>query len=400
MLSILQLPALGLKKFHCFFIVGLIVVLRSSVLSVTVPLHRLNNSGLLHPNGSLYHVGLDFHIQHIKHRYCLRQQTQRMCRRKYPALSRRINGQVSLDLSGLGAAPMVSIQIGGQALSVTFDTAALVTVVDSSIYNPHQSPSAFDLASYFQSRLPDGRISTVARWNDFMSITGIHVRACFDRSEERVFESSATTAANGLLAFSRYDQESQNPAPPIYEMLAKSLLDWPIFAFSLARTGNSGTQGEIGGQLSIGTIDHSAYHGRLSRSVFERGPRYQGLWAIRGTINSYEAMMILDTGASLIFLPMRIAGSIFADWNMHTEISGGALIAKYECTRAIAIAIKIGERSTVLRRSSIQFGDQDNGWCMLSIVGNEQEEVTLGRPFFESVYTTIDLNGRLSLGAL
>ncbi|KAL9940604.1 hypothetical protein V8E36_000092 [Tilletia maclaganii] len=178
------------------------------------------------------------------------------------------------------------------------------------------------------------------------------------------------------------------------------LLDRPLFAFSFPRAAYFGGPLENEGKLTIGAIDYDAYipyHEVLRYNPIIFSSRYQGLWVVRGTINRVQSMMILDTGSSFIVLPLEMARMLFSRLDLRTEAVGSSLIALYPCADYPSIEITIGRSSIILHPNSMQFGPDNNGWCKLSVIGIEQEDVTLGRPFFENAYTVIDMRGRVGL---
>ncbi|KAL9939865.1 hypothetical protein V8E36_001682 [Tilletia maclaganii] len=382
------------------FLVCVLVTSRSLSFSVTLPLHQANISNFLYYNGSLNHSGLELHVRHIQHRHRL---AQHVGGQQESISSKRSYGQVLFQEGVLGTVPTIPITVGGQALSMIFDTTALVSTVDPLQYNPQQSVSAQHIGFAYVSQLPDGRMSEVTRWNDIISIGGLSVRATFGRIEDPIIDSLQTSSA-GILAFSRHDLRSPHPAPPIYEMQRGNLLDDSLFAFSYPRAARHGSPPEAPGKLTIGEVDRSACHSQLRYTSFERDLRYRNLWATRGTINGNAGVMVLDTSAAFILLPMEIAEPFFAHLGMITEAFGSFLIAKYPCERHPFIQIKIGRRSILLHQSSIQYGAVVDGWCTCSIVGANEGDITLGRPFFENAYTIVELDlvngaeGRLGLG--
>ncbi|KAL9939991.1 hypothetical protein V8E36_000696 [Tilletia maclaganii] len=375
---------------------------RTSAISVTVPLHLANISTLLHPNSTLSHAAVDNHIRHIQHRHCLAQRESHYCRQIISSLYRRHKDQVRVDVRELGGPPVIPIFVGGQALLVVFDTASALSLVGPPRYFPDRSRSAQYVGAGRTDVLPNGRTSEVVSWTDIVSIGHFNVISTFSRSLDRVFDPSIT-AADGILAFSKHDSASPHPAPPIYVMQQASLLDNPVFAFSVPRAERFGGPLETEGKLTIGGIDRDAYNshlGQLRYSPVSSAPRYQNLWALRGTINGHAGTMILDTGSSFIVMPMRLAVTLFSDLGLRSEDSGTSLAATYRCDDPPKINIRIGSTSVRLHDSSVQFGAEDNGWCAISIIGVEQADITLGKPFFENVYTAIKLNGRIGLRAI
>ncbi|KAL9937445.1 hypothetical protein V8E36_003854, partial [Tilletia maclaganii] len=105
------------------FVIGAFLLSWTRAFSVTVHLHQSNTSTLLHPNGTLNDAGLGQHIRHIQHRYCLAQRKHHSCRETPSPLYNRDNGRVSIDMgAALGAPPTIPVSVGGQTLSVVFDT--------------------------------------------------------------------------------------------------------------------------------------------------------------------------------------------------------------------------------------------------------------------------------------
>ncbi|KAL9933361.1 hypothetical protein V8E36_007537 [Tilletia maclaganii] len=191
------------------------------------------------------------------------------------------------------------------------------------------------------------------------------------------------------MSFSRWSSMSPNPAPPLYTMQHRWLLDRPLFAFSLPRSAYFGEPPREG-KLTLGAIDYSAYTEALRYNPITSSARYQDLWVVRGTYS-------LDTGSSFIVLPMQMARDLFSRLRLQMEASGNSLIAMYWCRSYPSITIRTRRSRIVLHPSSMQFGAKEDGWCTLSVIGANQEDVTLGRPFFESAYTIISLSGRVGL---
>ncbi|KAL9935973.1 hypothetical protein V8E36_004815 [Tilletia maclaganii] len=378
------------------FIVVVLLSSRSDSRSFTIPLQQANHSVFFQPNGSLDAIRFAGHTRYIRHMHCLAQQKNRLCEHETLPLRRQESGQLSIHGGAFGAAPTMTIAVGGQTLPVIFDTTALVSVVDPVHYLPERSSSAHHLQLRHLVRLVDGRTAEMIRWKDLISIAGLNAFATFDRSEQRIFDPSIS-AAGGVLAFSKHDATCQNPTPIIYVLQQELRLDRPIFSFSLPRYQYFGGPLEADGKLTIGDFDRD--RGRRNQALryfpFEPGPRYRNLWATRGKINNHSGVMILNTVSAFIILPIQLARTLFAELNLRTEEVRGSLLARYPCASYLYIDLRIGEKPMFLRRSSLQFGDQHEGQCTLSIIGDYQEEITLGRPFFESVYTVIDLSGWL-----
>ncbi|KAL9935594.1 hypothetical protein V8E36_005171 [Tilletia maclaganii] len=375
------------------FVVGACLVACAFGVSEIIALHQVNTSVLLYPNGTLDYAKVEYQIRHIQHRHCLAQQKHCSCRREFPSLYKRRNGQVPMESSGLGGAPTIPVYIGDQALMLMFDTTAMHTLIEPARYISARSPSAVYLGSRYFGLSPSGRGSEAACWRDIMSIDRLSTRVTFCQGKDRIFD-PVSTAADGVVSFSRHYLLSRNPAPPIYEMQHALLLDRPLFAFSLP---HAARRLPTDGLLTVGAIDRNAFSESLRYSLVESQPRYQNLWAVHGKLNGRESVMILDTGSPFIILPIQHARIVFDELHVQSEQFRGVLFGRYFCRRSPSIRIKIGRVSVPIHQSSLQFGAEDNGLCGFSVIGAEQEDITLGRPFFENAYTVMDLSGRVGL---
>ncbi|KAL9932612.1 hypothetical protein V8E36_008729 [Tilletia maclaganii] len=375
------------------FVVGGWLVDWTFGVSEMIALHQVNTSASLYPNGTLDYAKVRSQIRHIQHRHCLAQQKHCFCRRMFPSLYKRHNGQEAMEPIGLGGAPTIPVYIGDQALMLMLETTAMHTLIEPASYFPGLSPSAEYLGASYFGLSPSGRGSEAACWRDTISFAGLSIQSTFFQGQNRIFDPSLT-AADGVVSFSRHDSSSQNAPPPIYEMQESLLLDRPLFAFSLP---HAARRLPTDGRLTVGAIDRSAYSDSLRYSSVESQPPYQNLWAVRGAINGRESMMVLDTGSPFIILPMQIARSVYDQSYIQSEHAEGVLVGRYLCRNSPRIRIRIGRASVPIHHSSLQFGTEDNGWCAFTVVGAEQDDITLGRPFFENAYTVMDLRGRVGL---
>ncbi|KAL9934502.1 hypothetical protein V8E36_006958 [Tilletia maclaganii] len=375
------------------FVVGAWLVAWAFGVSEIIALHQVNTSVLLYPNGTLDYAKVKSQIRHIQHRHCLAQQKHHSCRWMFPSLYKRHHSQEAMEQSGLAGAPTIQVYIGDQALMLMFDTTAMHTLIEPARYVSGRSTSAENLGYRYFALSPSGRVSEAACWRDTMSIASLSVRSTFFQGQHHILDPSST-AADGVVSFSRHHLLSQNPAPPIYEMHHALLLDRSLFAFSLP---HAARRLPTDGFLTLGAIDRTAFTGSLRYSPVEWQARYQNLWAVRGKLNGRERVMIFDTSSPFIVLPIQLARAVFNEQYVEPVLSQGVLFGRYFCRRDPSIRIRIGRASVLIHPISLQFGAEDNGLCALSVVGAEQEDITLGRPFFENAYTVMDLSGRVGL---
>ncbi|KAL9935596.1 hypothetical protein V8E36_005173 [Tilletia maclaganii] len=275
---------------HIFIAVAVLSALSDSH-SLTISLQQANHSVFFHANGSLDAVHFAGHTRYIRFSYCLTQQQSHPCRQELLSLYKRESGQLTFQQGALGATPTLTIAVGGQSLSVIFDTAAVMSIIDPVSYSPEQSSTVHDLRIHYTTQLADGRTAEMVRWRDLISIAGLNVLATVDRSEERIFDPTRSTAG-GILAFSKHGPTCQSPVPPIYVMRQRQQLDRPIFSFSLPRSQYFGGPLETDGKLTIGGFDRARGLEALRYSPVVAELRFRYLWATPGKINNHPGVMM------------------------------------------------------------------------------------------------------------
>ncbi|KAL9936978.1 hypothetical protein V8E36_004213 [Tilletia maclaganii] len=392
--------------------------------SITVPLKIANETVYFYANGTLDAEKIRHHIHYIQCHYQQSRTARSLCRFDAPLRKRRVES-IELFSPSHAATPVGELRVGGQAFNAIFDTVRRlhsqersdsmllidigllhhfapfcelstqltleivpVTIVDPRAYLPETSPTARRVGEDRLTHIPAGGVSVVSRWRDVMTVGGIETITTLDRGENHMFDPT-WNAAMGICAMSRYDSSSGGALSMIEVLTGRQLLDRPVFAFSLSRLGQTTQVTENGGILSLG------YHRRSVRfSPLEQDPRYAGLWAISGHLNSISSRMILASGCPFIILPVQLARSIFDAHGLLVEEYGTALIAKYICALPPHFHIRFPAISVTLSMDSIMLGVDENDFCILSIIGAMQVDITLGLPFFRSAYVAFDLIGR------
>ncbi|KAL9935155.1 hypothetical protein V8E36_006231 [Tilletia maclaganii] len=364
----------------------IILLLSVAVLAspITVPLKIANETGYFFPNGTLDAENIRHHIRYIQC-HCQQSRTAKsLCRFDAPLRKRAVES-IGLSSEHAEATPVGELRVGGQAINVFFDTIVPVTIVDPRAYNPQDSPTAQRIGQTRLSDVPIMGESQVSRWLDVTSVGNIETMMTFDRAEQDMFN-PAQTDARGICAMSRGGLS-------LIEVLRRnSLLDRPVFAFSLIPFGpNAANAANHRGTLFLGS------HRRGLRFVaVEQHPTYARLLAINGLFNGIPSRMILASGSPLIILPIDWARSVFNTLNMVVEDRGTTVFAKYTCTETPIFRILSRFASITLSRDSVRFGRDPAGLCISSIVGEEQNDIILGLPFFRSAYVAFDLERQLS----
>ncbi|KAL9933140.1 hypothetical protein V8E36_007858 [Tilletia maclaganii] len=355
--------------------------------SIIVPLRIGNETDFFHPNGTLDAANVRHHIHYIQC-HCQQSRTARsLCRFDASLRKRRIES-IELFSAYHAATPIGELKVGGQELNVIFDTIVPVTIVDPRAYLPEASLTAQSVEQARWSVLPIMGMSQVSRWRDVTSVGGINTMTTFDRSEQHLI-TPAQPAAMGICAMSRHHTSFGGPYTLIEVLSQHQLRNKPVFALSFFRLEQTTLTTEHGGLLSLGL------HRRGLRFLpLEQDLRYAGLWAISGHLNGIYSRMILASGSPFIVLPVTFARQIFDRPGLVIEQYGSTLIAKYACAHPPLFHITFRAISITLSSDSVRFGAVEAGHCISSIIGAEQDDITLGLPFFRSAYVAFDLSGR------
>ncbi|KAL9938482.1 hypothetical protein V8E36_003105 [Tilletia maclaganii] len=226
----------------------------------------------------------------------------------------------------------------------------------------------------------------MSRWRDFVWIGTLVTKITFDRADIPIFDPTRTDAM-GICALSRFDGLDGRPLSVIEELSRARLLDLPVFAFALSRRGQTSHHG---GWLFLGRHRRDVLFSDL-----DRDPNYAGLWAVRGSFNEIPSTMVFDTVSKLVVLPVHQARFIFTSLALDVEVHDGVLMAKYVCKHPPAFVIAISSSIIYLSGDNVQLNVERPNVCTLSIVGEEQDYITLGLPFFRSAYVEFDLVGHV-----
>ncbi|KAL9932821.1 hypothetical protein V8E36_008520 [Tilletia maclaganii] len=374
----------------CMLQILLFLSLATLCSSFTVQLRAVNETVFLHPNGTLNVAKALHHIHAGRCKYQQVREDSRLCH-LYSSSEKRSTERIDLYSIYDVIAPVGQLSVGGQPFKVIFNTAALVSIVDPRAYSPTASPTAEHIGQSYINTFPGQHVSQVSRWRDFTSIGGIGTAATIDLAWQPIFDSSETEAL-GVCAMSRGDISSSRPLPVIKEFVRARLLDRPVFAFSLSRLRQPQTSG---GEITLGS-----HRRNLRFALLEADPRYAGLWAVSGVFNDFESKMILDSGSSFIVIPAWEATRIFNNLGLVIEQHRSVVMAKYLCKFPPIFQITIGSRQITLSADSVQFGlpeesvhfvQPEHQLCILSIVGEQRDDVRLGLPFFRSAHVAFDL---------
>ncbi|KAL9939477.1 hypothetical protein V8E36_001294 [Tilletia maclaganii] len=355
--------------------------------SIIVPLRIANETDYFYPNGTLDAASVRHHIRYVQCHFQQSDIAKSVCRFDTPLRKRAVES-IGLFSAYHAATPFGELSIGGQAFNVIFDTIVPVTIVDPRAYFPEDSPTAQRIGQARSSLVPIMGMSLVSRWRDVTSVGGTATYTTFDRAEQRMVI-PAQPNAMGICAMSRYHPSSGGPYTLIEMLFRDRIIGQPVFAISLGRLEQTAPTIAHRGTLSVGS--------RRSRVRFvplEQHPRYDRLWAISGQLNGITSRMILASGSPFIVLPAALARYVFGRLGLVIEEYGSTLIAKYVCAAHPPLfRITFPTTSVTLSSDSVLYGAVEAGFCISSIIGEEQDDITLGLPFFRSAYVSFDLNG-------
>jgi len=119
----------------------------------------------------------------------------------------------------------------------------------------------------------------------------------------------------------------------------------------------------------------------------------QGFWTVSSSnINGDSTSSIVDTGTSLIVAPTSFAQSFFDSIGVATFTQDSTLYGSYDCNSPPTVTYQFGDYSTPLSSSTVSIGQNSDGSCVLSVVGEDTglDAVIAGDSFLQNVIAVFD----------
>lgn len=347
-----------------------------SFTGVHIPVEKRLIPGLL-PDGIIDPPKIAKHIEDIKAKYA---RTSAAMQANEGGKAKRGNANIPLTSQQDGSFWSGNVKIGGQTLSIDFDTGSADALVN---YTPGSSATRTSKTfsnSYGTADAPETFSGHV--YQDTFSVGSLSAnKASIGRVEQG---GNIVDGANGLIGLG-YPALSSfgSQYPPVFDTLINNnALDSKVFGFALGPTGSA--------SLVLGGTDTSKYTGSITYTALSR----QAYWQVPSTVNGQSVSSIVDSGTTLIIADTGSgsAQTFFKKIGAQTFTQDGVLYGAVSCTSPPAVTFNFGGKSVTLTKSASIYGQTNDGRCVLSVVGSNvgQNAWINGDPLFLSSYVVFD----------
>ncbi|KAJ3099752.1 Vacuolar protease A [Phlyctochytrium planicorne] len=177
-------------------------------------------------------------------------------------------------------------------------------------YNAKESSTYKKNGTTFELHYGTGDLEGVIS-NDVVGIAGLEIpNQDFGESIKEPGITFAVGRFDGILGLGYDNIAVARSVPPFYNMIKENLLDEPLFAAYLG----SGGEGEDGGEISFGGVNHDHFEGPITWAPVIR----KGYWEVQfgnltlggKTVPLATNRAAIDTGSSLIVVPTSDAEAI------------------------------------------------------------------------------------------
>ena len=238
---------------------------------------------------------------------------------------------------------------------------------------------------------------------DTVSLAGFTVSHQSFGVAQQLAADTISAPASGLMGMG-FQQLSAAGVTPFWQVLAKqNKLQTQAFSFQLARAGNvNETTQSPGGVFTLGEIDSNQYSGSINYINIPSNIQQYGYWAIplqSISLNGNKPVTLgqvaaIDTGTTLIAVPMRIASSIYSSINGAQPVSElGQGYYAFPCANNVQISFSFGGISYDVNPLDFSAGviDQSGTYCLGSIfgidTGGAAPPYIVGDAFLKSVFS-------------
>ncbi|CAD6925996.1 unnamed protein product, partial [Tilletia controversa] len=149
--------------------------------------------------------------------------------------------------------------------------------------------------------------------------------------------------------------------PPFFDSLHNAgVLSSFQFAFKL---------GSSGSHLYLGGHDPSDIIGAPTWLSVDSA---KGFWQVPATADGYKDIeSVVDTGTTIIVAPFFAAWGFFRSIGVETRIHDFVLFGAYDCAKPPAVSFTFGGKRIALDKEAMSIGKDDDGACLLSVIGQE-----------------------------
>ncbi|CAO1616907.1 unnamed protein product [Parajaminaea phylloscopi] len=274
------------------------------------------------------------------------------------------------------------VQVGGQTLKIDFDTGSSDTVINKGHYKP--GPGSVETKGVFLEFY--GSLSNITTaygkiYKDTVSIG--------DLKATEAYVGLITGGADVLrdadgvvgLAYPSLSSFGVSHPPLIDVLINENQLASKSFAFALALENS---------ELTFGGLDNSKYTGEITYLNVTGS----GFWQVNGTVNGFPISSVVDSGTTLVVADTdsQSAQKFFSKMDLKTYVEDNTLYAEVDCEHPPTITFDYGGKEVTLSKESAIYGKNDEGNCVLSIVGTSLglDAWITGDPVFLNSYVVFD----------
>ncbi|CAO1616237.1 unnamed protein product [Parajaminaea phylloscopi] len=275
-----------------------------------------------------------------------------------------------------------NVQIGGQTLSIDFDTGSSDIVINQGAYTPSSS-STKTSKTFVNSYGTSGSVTQVRGTVYQDSFSSGSLKASKASVGLITSGGNVIDGADGLIGLA-YPSISNygSSLPPLFDtLISQNAVSSKTFGFALSQ-GSS--------ELTLGGIDSTKYSGPITYTGLSR----KAYWQVPATVNGLSFSSIVDSGTTLVIADTDSgsAQAFFKKIGVQTFTQDGQLYGEVDCNSPPTITFNYGGKAVTLSKDSSILGQTNSGTCVLSIVGTSvgQSAWITGDPVFLNSYIVFD----------
>ncbi|CAD6887487.1 unnamed protein product [Tilletia controversa] len=250
-----------------------------------------------------------------------------------------------------------------QSIKVDFDTGSADTLVNPGAYSPGSSSTSVRTSKTFSTAYGDGTTASGTVYTDVITIGGLKAaKTAIGLSTSTFIQSSQEGGNQGISGMS-------------FPALATFGTSYPPFLDSLYK---AGVLSAFEFSFKLGSSGSDLYLGGYNPSDISGSPTWvsvdttQGFWQVPASATYYGGIeSIVDTGTTLIVAPSNAASGYFSSIGVQQRTYSGTIYGAYNCNSPPPVSFTYGGKRIALDASAITIGTDDDGACLLSIVGED-----------------------------
>lgn len=278
-----------------------------------------------------------------------------------------------------------NIQIGGQTISIDFDTGSSDTIINQGAYTP--GAGSTKTSKTFVNRYGTSGDVTEVRGTVYQdSFASGNVKASKASVGLITSGGNVIDGAGGLIGLAYPSLSSFGTAyPPLFDVLInQNAVTSKQFGFALSKGAST---------LTLGGLDTTKYTGSITYTGLSR----KAYWQVPATINGLSISSIVDSGTTLVIgdTDSGQAQQFFQKLGVTTFTQDGTLYGEVDCNSPPTVTFNYGGKAVTLTKDASIFAQTNSGSCVLSVVGTSvgQAAWITGDPVFLSSYVVFDRAG-------